>query len=139
MNKMARISFIFDPYILSVHTHTTIANLFPSLQLIAVRGTLESRKDWAASYAPTMCFKSPFACLEDLTSQNDLNSSSKAGVLSSSIDAMLGRLNDLFLGVEQDGSSTCQLLRVENTVRDQSKQMNTQMKHYEEYAEIALC
>lgn len=63
--------------------------------------------DWAASYAAAMCFKSPFACcFADLPSQNDLNNSSKAGVLSSSMDAMLGRLNDLFLGVEHDGSST---------------------------------
>lgn len=27
--------------------------------------------------------------------------------MSSSMDVMLGKLNDLFLGVEQDGSSTC--------------------------------
>lgn len=54
-----------------------------------------------------MCFTSPFACLIDLASQNDFNNSSKAGVLSSSIDETLGRLNDLLLGVEQDGTSTC--------------------------------
>lgn len=49
---------------------------------------------------------SPLACFKDFASQKDLNNSSKLGVLSSSIDATLGRLNDLFLGVEQDGSST---------------------------------
>ena len=63
--------------------------------------------DWAASYAATTCLMSPFTCFGDLASQNDFNNSSKAGVLSSSIDAMVGRLNDLFLGVEQDGSSSC--------------------------------
>jgi hypothetical protein len=50
---------------------------------------------------------SPFTCFEDFESQNDFNNSSKAGVLSSSIDAKVGRLYGLFLGVEQDGSSTC--------------------------------
>ncbi|KAF8406588.1 hypothetical protein HHK36_008676 [Tetracentron sinense] len=38
-------------------------------------------------------------------SQNDFSNSSKAVVLSSSMDAMLGKLKGLFLGVEQDGSS----------------------------------
>lgn len=60
-----------------------------------------------ASCAPAKCFTSPFDCFEDFKSQNDLRSSSKAGVRSSSMDAMLGKLNDRFLGVEQDGSSTC--------------------------------
>lgn len=78
---------------------------FHSPQLIAVRGTLESLTDWAASYTP-ICFTSPFASLADFASQNAFNNSSKEGVLSSSMDATLGRLNDLFLGVEQDGSST---------------------------------
>lgn len=78
-----------------------------SLQLIAVRGTLGSLKDWAASNAAATCLMSPFICFADFASQIDFNNSSKAGVLSSSIDAMVGRLNDLFLGVEQDGSSTC--------------------------------
>lgn len=59
-----------------------------------------------ASYAP-ICLTSPFACFGDLPSQNDLKSSSKDGVLSSSIDETLGKLKSLFLGVEQDGSSTC--------------------------------
>lgn len=49
------------------------------------------------------CFISPFAYFEAFDSQNDFNSSSNAGVLSSSIDVMLGRLNDLFFGVEHDG------------------------------------
>lgn len=53
-----------------------------------------------------MCLTSPFASFGDFASQNDFNSSSKDGVLSSSMDEMLGKLNDLFLGVEQDGSST---------------------------------
>lgn len=75
---------------------------------MAVRGTLESGLRGAlVSYVPIICFTSPFASFADFPSQNDLNSSSKAGVLSSSMEAMLGRLNDLFLGVEQDGSSTC--------------------------------
>lgn len=82
-----------------------------------MRGTLESLKDWADSYAPATCFMSPFASLADFESQNDFNNSSNEGVLSSSIDAMLGRLNDLFRGVEQDGSSTCVSYRVENMLR----------------------
>lgn len=78
------------------------------LQLMAVNGTLGSLPDWAAaaaSYDPMTCFSSPFASFDCLRSQNDLSSSSKAGVLSSSMEEMLGKLNDLLLGVEQEGSS----------------------------------
>ena len=72
-------------------------------------GSLESFKDWgaAASYAAKMCFTSPFASFAAFASQNNFNNSSKGGVLSSSMDDTLGRLNDLFLGVEHDGLSTC--------------------------------
>lgn len=75
---------------------------------MAVRGSLESLIDWVvASFTMKTCFTSPFACLEDFISpQNDFSSSSKAGVLSSSMEAMLGKLNGLLLGVEQEGLST---------------------------------
>lgn len=42
----------------------------------------------------------------DTASQNDFSSCSNDGVLSSSMDLMLGRLIDRFFGVEQDGVST---------------------------------
>lgn len=84
---------------------------------MAVSGNLGSLPDWAAaSYDPLTCFKSPFTSFDSLRSQNGLSSSSKAGVLSSSMEAMLGRLNDLLLGVEQEGSSNCQDKKVENSV-----------------------
>jgi len=34
------------------------------------------------------------------------------------MDAMLCRLNDLFLGVEQDGSSTCLSQRIEILIKN---------------------
>lgn len=49
------------------------------------------------------CFISPLACFDDFESQKDFNNSSNAGVLSSSMEVMLGRLNGLFRGVEHDG------------------------------------
>lgn len=67
---------------------------------MAVRGTRGSLKETAAS---KICFMSPFACFDDFASQNDFTSSSKDGVLSSSIEATLGGFIGLFLGVEHDG------------------------------------
>lgn len=82
---------------------------------MVVNGVLGSLPDWAAAaaaaYDPLICFESPFASFNCvcLRSQRDLSSSSKAGVLSSSMEAVLGKLNDLLLGVEQEGSSNYQL------------------------------
>lgn len=70
-----------------------------------MRETLDSSKEVSTSIS-LLWFTSPFDSFEDLPSQNVFNNSSKAGVFSSSIDSTLGRLNGLFVGVEQDGSST---------------------------------
>lgn len=105
MNKLGqRVDILYR--ILPLYSAVSLC-VHHSLQLIAVRGTLESPNDCNASYAGPECFTSPFACFVDFASQNDFNNSSNVGVLSSSIDSKLGRLNDLFLGVEQDDSSTC--------------------------------
>jgi len=92
--------------------------------LIAIRGTLESLTDCAASYAPVY-LTSPFECFGDLESLNDFSSSSNGGVLSSSMDETLGRLKGLLLGVEQDGSSTCVSYTSLNTILEYTRQDTT--------------
>lgn len=68
---------------------------------------------------------SPFASFIALPSQNDRISSSKAGVLSSSSEAKVGRLNNLFFGVEHDGSSNCNQDGVQNSLARDTENVPT--------------